>query len=198
MGHCNRWGLWAVPFCSSDEGAHGSDSNFEDRDRVIEGRPAERETSSEARDTGDSWCIGPDPGGIGGESGGDWHVEEGEERDGVMIHARHTCELWNSTSDRQSQYTWRGSSGCRFTLIFPFLFWQQNLTNCSPGTARAIRTFILLCYSLKNKSRWIISSKCFKFFIIQTWKHLLYSTVFLHQHSLIKYSKYSFTMPMFI
>ncbi|KAM9524730.1 uncharacterized protein ACWYII_043703 isoform 1-T1 [Salvelinus alpinus] len=22
-GHCNRWGLRAVPFCSSDEGAHG-------------------------------------------------------------------------------------------------------------------------------------------------------------------------------
>ena len=57
-----------VPFCSSDEGAHGSDSNFEDRDRVIEGRPAERETLSEGRDTGDSRCIGPEPGGIGGES----------------------------------------------------------------------------------------------------------------------------------
>ncbi|XP_070972314.1 thioredoxin domain-containing protein 16 isoform X6 [Oncorhynchus clarkii lewisi] len=32
-------------------------------------------------------------------------VEEGEERDGVTIHARHTYELWNSTSDRQTQHT---------------------------------------------------------------------------------------------
>jgi hypothetical protein len=54
IGHCNQWGLRALPFCSSDEGAYGSDPNFEDRDQVVEGRPAEKETLSEGRDTGDS------------------------------------------------------------------------------------------------------------------------------------------------
>ena len=130
IGHCNRWGLRAVQFCSFDEGAHGSHSNFEDRDQVIESRPAERETLSEGRDTGDSWCIGPEPGsiggeslvigresgGIGGESGGEWRVEKDEERDGVTI---------QSIRQEESTYV-TDSSGRRFTLTFTFLFWQQN------------------------------------------------------------------------
>ena len=68
---------------------------------------------------------------------------------------------------RHSESTYLAvSSGRRFILTFPFLFWQQNLINCYPGTARAVRTVVLFCYSLINKFRWLIYAKRFKCFII--------------------------------
>jgi flavin-binding protein dodecin len=49
------------------------------------------------------------------------------------IHARHTFELWNSTSDRQSQHSWRVCQVVSSPLQFHSS--SVNLTNCSPGTA---------------------------------------------------------------